>query len=90
MRRRPEGDEGVGCSSDESSAGETRMFLAHQLCSSKGRAGRTLPENEKRREEAEVAVQVRYHGKRENCQNSQNKHSGNHFKGVESLPSGIP
>lgn len=44
--------------SDESSEGGTRMLAVHQQRSSKGRVGHTLPENDKRQEEAEVAVQA--------------------------------
>lgn len=39
------------------------MFVTHQQCSSKGRAGYTFPGHGKRRKEAEVAVKATGNGR---------------------------
>lgn len=65
MDWKPEGGEGVGTSSDGSRKGNSRIFPVHQQCNSRAEVGYSLPENRKRRKEAEVAVQATQHERKE-------------------------
>lgn len=49
--RQPEGNQGIGNSSDESGESHPRTFAAHQQCNGKGRVGHTITKK------IEVAVQ---------------------------------